>query len=225
MTHEDSVRTYYDRRVDAEWARLDASWLEHGTTRHFIDKFVGPESTILDVGGGPGRYALDLAAAGHDVALVDLSPNNIAFALKIAGRRAIRLCGARVADARDLSVFPDASFDTVLNLGPLYHLLEEDDRAAAVRESLRVLKPGGHVFFAYLSCYAPIYFNLKTGPEDVGLWRGVVERVLELGIHTADADDRFFADSHFIEPDEIEPFMDRFAVERQILFGTEGVMA
>ena len=45
-------------------------------------------------------------------------------------------------DARELD-WPDATFDAALLLGPLYHLTERSDRLLALREALRVVKPGG----------------------------------------------------------------------------------
>ena len=55
------------------------------------------------------------------------------------------------ANAVDLSIFTDNSFDAVLCLGPMYRLLEESDRQAVAGELIRVLKPGGHAFVAFLN--------------------------------------------------------------------------
>ena len=54
------------------------------------------------------------------------------------------LAGASVGDARSLS-FDDASADAVLLLGTLYHLIEGPERAAALREAARVVRPDGVV--------------------------------------------------------------------------------
>jgi S-adenosylmethionine-dependent methyltransferase len=43
-------------------------------------KYVKPKSRILDIGGGPGRYAMWLAKHGHRVVLADLSPELLAIA-------------------------------------------------------------------------------------------------------------------------------------------------
>ncbi|GAA4415871.1 hypothetical protein GCM10023169_02620 [Georgenia halophila] len=52
---------------------------------------------------------------------------------------------AVVGDARDLPA-KDACIDVVLLLGPLYHLIDPEERMAALREAHRVLKPGGVLF-------------------------------------------------------------------------------
>ncbi len=52
------------------------------------------------------------------------------------------------ADARDLTRWPDDSFDAALSLGPFYHLPDPADRERAAAELARVLKPGGLAFVA-----------------------------------------------------------------------------
>ena len=61
--------------------------------------------------------------------------------------------------ALDLSRFTDASFDLVLVMGPLYHLVEPSDRDRAIREALRVLAPGGLLFASFITRYA-VYIGL-----------------------------------------------------------------
>jgi hypothetical protein len=59
-----------------------------------------------------------------------------------------------VGDARELDL-GDASVDAVLLLGPLYHLRRRQDRVRALAEALRVVRPGGPVFVAAISRWAP----------------------------------------------------------------------
>src|SRR5262249_44807617 len=78
-----------------------------------------------------------------------------------------------VGDARDLDL-EDASADAVLLLGPLYHLRRREDRIRALREARRVVRPGGQVFAAAISRWAPrldgvlrlrLYEDLPAIPE------------------------------------------------------------
>ncbi|WP_433790247.1 class I SAM-dependent methyltransferase [Actinoplanes sp. CA-252034] len=80
--------------------------------------------------------------------LVDLVPAHVEQAL--AGQPPV---DAVVGDARDLPV-PDHSWDATLLLGPLYHLLDRDDRVRALREAVRVTRPGGVVMAAVISRFA-----------------------------------------------------------------------
>ena len=59
-----------------------------------------------------------------------------------------------MGDARELDL-ADASADAVLLLGPLYHLRERADRVRALAEAARVVRPGGVVFAAVISRWAP----------------------------------------------------------------------
>src|SRR5829696_2962195 len=61
---------------------------------------------------------------------------------------------AEVGDARDLNL-PDASVDAVLLLGPLYHLRDRTHRIKALCEAGRIVRPGGRVFAAVISRWAP----------------------------------------------------------------------
>jgi SAM-dependent methyltransferase len=58
-----------------------------------------------------------------------------------------------VGDARDLDL-DDSAADAVL-LGPIYHLRRRDQRLRALREAWRVVRPGGPVFVAAISRWAP----------------------------------------------------------------------
>lgn len=53
-------------------------------------------------------------------------------------------------NAADLSVFPDNEYDITLLLGPLYHLYSREDKRQALREAIRVTRPGGVIFAAYV---------------------------------------------------------------------------
>ena len=225
MPSNDLISAYYDERAETEWQRLDESWLEFAVTRHFIERFVPSGGEILDVGGGPGRYAIELTARGYAVDLPDLSPGCIDLARAKALESGRSLRSAVVGDARDLSGIADASYDAVLNLGPLYHLQDPAARSAAVEESLRILKPGGQAFFAFLSRYAPVYFFARTRPYDLGRMRPAIDGILQDGDYRPDREDDFFVDAHFTDPSTIASFMDRPGQRRRALFGAESILA
>ncbi len=220
------VRAFYDGDPQREWNRLSESWLEYQVTREMIDRVLSEPSRVLDIGGGPGVYALDLAASGHCVDLVDLSDANIAFAQARAEERDVALHRAEVGDATCLADYETGTYDLVLCLGPLYHLPESDDRERAVREAVRVLKPGGVGFFAYLSRYAPIYYQLKTERETIASMQATIHSVLETGVHRVSSDDgAFFTDAYFTDPRTIASDMNDVGLEELSVFGAEGGMA
>jgi ubiquinone/menaquinone biosynthesis C-methylase UbiE len=149
------VKRFYSISAEREWARLDQpvdGRLEFAVHKAWIARFMPPApARVLDIGGGPGRFSVWLAEQGYQATLADLSPDLLALARKKAVEAGVELEGIVEANAMDLSQFVDGSFDAVLCMGPLYHLVDEDDRKSVVSELLRVLKPGGRVFTAFLN--------------------------------------------------------------------------
>jgi len=77
------VKKYYAEYGIKEWKRLFKDpyhQLEFGTTIHFLKKYLPKKGLILDAGGGPGRYATELAKIGYDVTLLDLTPELLQIA-------------------------------------------------------------------------------------------------------------------------------------------------
>ena len=143
--------------------------VEYITTMKYIDKFVKPESRILEVGSGTGRYSHALARRGYTVDSVELIEHNIEiFKSKITSDERISI---RQGNAVDLSFFEDNSFDITLVLGPMYHLYEKNDQLSALSEAIRVTKPGGVIFVAYCMGDASVL--------QYGFGRGVIKELIE----------------------------------------------
>ena len=138
-----------------EWNRLERHKVEFDITKRYLDEFItGEELAIFDVGGGPGRYAIYLAGKGHRVTLLDLTKEHLAIAKEKAGEAEVELAGYIHGNALALEGSA-ARYDTVLLMGPLYHLVDEADRQKAVAEAVRVLKPGGLLVASFISSFAP----------------------------------------------------------------------
>lgn len=168
-----------DKRIDIvsgfysgidEDGRLERSrhgQLEYATTMHYIRRHAVPGSRILEVGAGTGRYSVALARAGHAVTAVELVSHNLAqLRQNAAGLDNLR---AHQGDATDLSRFADGTFDMTLLLGPMYHLYTPEDVHRALDEAIRVTKPGGVIFTAFLSVHAILFNNYLNGHLLAGL--------------------------------------------------------
>ena len=149
-----NVYAYYSLGHERDRLSVDAHGvLEFERTAEIIRRCL-PEAPALvaDIGGGPGRYALWLAARGYAVEHRDLMPLHVEqLDAARGGSASIRTA---VADARNLDL-ADESVDAVLLLGPIYHLRTRTERMAALHEARRVVRPGGPIFVAAISRWAP----------------------------------------------------------------------
>ena len=158
-----------------EWNRLvkDAyNSLEFLVTMHYLRKHLPETGRILDAGGGPGRYALELCRAGYDVVLMDIDPAYTAFAeekIELEPKSvSSRLIGTVVGDIRDLSGFSTNAFDAVLCLGgPLTHISDETERTQATSELIRVAKPGAIVCIAVVGYLAMLRTVLSRHSQEL----------------------------------------------------------
>jgi SAM-dependent methyltransferase len=219
------VEAHYDENAQREWERLLRHRTEFAVTcRVLAEHLPEPPGTILDVGGGPGRYALHLARQGYRVVLLDLSRQSLDLALEQATGEGIYLQPPLQGDATALPADFTEQFDGVLLLGPLYHLLAYEDRLTAVREAYRVLRPGGYVFAAFITRFAPLRDLAIHSP----LW--IVDnperfrQLLEDGLNPA-YEGSGFPDSYFTRPEEIVPLMEAGGFQTLALQGVEGIVA
>lgn len=216
---DDEIRAYYESGVELDRMTQGYSRLEFARTKEIIDRYLPPPpARVLDVGGGPGAYAVWLADMGHQVRLVDATPLHVRQALARAERRFTAVDG----DARDLDE-EDESYDVVLLLGPLYHLVDRADRLAALREAHRVLRRGGFVAAAAISRFASLLDGLLAGHlRDKEGW-AVVQRDLESGQHRSPRDrPALFTTAYFHRPDELRAEVEEAGFAVDGVFGVEG---
>lgn len=219
-----NVELFYDKSVEKEWTRMDRHPLEYEITKKYINRFITKKSNILDIGGGPGKYAFYLKNKGHSVSLLDLSQENINFAKEKAKEYKMELDEYKQANVLDLSFIKNESFDIVLCLGPLYHIIDNEQQAKAINECLRVLKPNGFIFITFITIFAQAISLINSCPEKIVEWRSYFEQVIETGINKGDVDTGF-TDSFFFDPNKIESFMSKFPLEKLIISGVEGLFA
>ncbi len=220
-----TIEQFYDTYVQSEWERLGVRHKTEFavTLLAFAEYLPKPPAAVLDVGGGPGRYAIELARQGYGVSLLDLSANNLSWAREKALEAGVTLQSTTQGNAVDLSAFQAGSFDVVLLMGPLYHLIAEEERHTALEETSRVLKPGGVLCASFITRYAPLRDAAKRHPTWIVERADDTERLLSSGV-LAQPDERF-TDAYFAHPSEVLPLVEAHGYETLDLIAAEGIVA
>ena len=140
--------------------------VEFLTTMRYVDKYLRPGMTVLEIGAATGRYSHALARRGFTVTAVELVEHNLQI-LRANTQPGENLT-SHLGNALELSMLAEDSFDVTLLLGPMYHLYNDADAKQALAEALRVTKPGGTLLAAYCCADASIYqFGFCGGNIDV----------------------------------------------------------
>ena len=155
------IREHYNAYGLREWDRLEKTVhgrVEYEVTMHILDRHLTPDSIILDAGGGPGRYTIELARRGYKVYLLDISDEQ----LKIANAK-IEESGVRnnILDIRRMDIcnmvdIPDHSFDAVICLGGALSYVR-DQHKIALKELVRVCKPASLLVLSVMSLYGTFH--------------------------------------------------------------------
>ena len=125
---------------------------------------------------------------------------------------------ATVGDARALDLF-DASTDSTLLLGPLYHLIDPLERAQALKEAVRVTRPGGLVVAAAISRYCGLLELAALGELDERTEDEAVE-IMVTGVHQDNLDG--FTSAYFHRPEELAAEMGASGLADITIYGVEG---
>jgi len=167
---------------ELEWNRLERRRMEYAVTLRALEEHLpAAPADVVDIGGGPGRYAIDMPC----------------FALE--------------------------SFDAVLLMGPLYHLIDPGHRLRAVREAYRIVKHGGVIVAAFLGPYRAHINAVANTPRYIVDDRNESEMILSTGIHRVKNPGTGFPDAWFAHPSQIEPLMAEGGFRQVALLSCEGL--
>lgn len=217
-----TVRNFYNENAGTEWERLLRHRIEFEVTCMALNEYISGNSRILDIGGGPGRYSIYLAKKGNRVTLTDLASENLKLGIQEAKKCEVKFEDVIELNALNLSCLENECYDVVLLMGPLYHLLNLDDRKKAVTEALRVLKPGGIIFSAFISRYAPVIDLLKNYPKYISDYEKTLFSLIKNGENIESEENPGFTDAYFSTPDEAISLMENAGLKTLRFSAVEG---
>ncbi len=192
----DWVRSHYDQYGEREWERWDKSPVERikfEVHLHYLQEYLTPDDRILEIGAGAGRFTQELAKISKEIVVADISPVQLQLNRENAQRLGFSdaIAGWVECDMCNLEPhFGDCVFDAVVCYGgPLSYVFEE--RETAVRELLRVTKPGGLLFLSVMSLWGTVHHFLPGVLEvDADLNREIIASG-DLGPDRAAASEHF----------------------------------
>jgi SAM-dependent methyltransferase len=158
------VRQHFDGYGEKEWDRMvkdPVARVSLHVHTHYLREYIKTGFTVLEAGAGAGRFTQALVGMGALVEVGDISEVQLALNEKYAAE--LRFEHGVVKRARldicDLGAYGAESFDAVVCYGgPLSYVFER--REQAVREMMRVLKPGGVMLVSVMALWGTIHRHL-----------------------------------------------------------------
>lgn len=128
----------------------------------FLQSYVAPDATVLDIGGGYCEFINQISAASKH--LVDLNPDARAFA-----NADVTVTQLDILDEHQRSKIPSNSFDNIFVSNFFEHLKDQDELFEVLQFCFLKLKPGGSLlviqpnykysyreYFDFIDHYLPI---------------------------------------------------------------------
>lgn len=195
----------------SEETRLDSGMgmFEFERIKQLIQRYSPKElHTIVDVGGGTGKYSEWLANMGHRVHMVEPVEKHLKGA-EARNKKLKNKFEVIKGEAQNLP-FPDRMADVVIMHGPLYHLQDRSDRVESLVEAYRILKPGGLLFGFAINASASTVVGLLQGMIHKKPFFHMCKAELTTGMHHPPEEYPYLlAEAFFHKPDQLkEEFAD-----------------
>ena len=126
----------WHRILDTLALRGDEQVLDLGCGRGAVLNAVAKRLTTGQVTGVDLWRSIDQSGNSPDATLANARAEGVAERIRL-----------ETGDLRKLP-FPDASFDVVVSSLAIHNIPKDEDRATAIREAMRVLRPGGRLVIA-----------------------------------------------------------------------------
>lgn len=198
------VLSGYNAGIEKDRLHKGLGLIEFERTKEILLQQLPPAPAVIyDIGGGYGEYSFYLTSLGYKVYLYDIAEKNIEMSHDLGREYGLTLEATEVADARSINR-PDESADAIILFGPLYHIVDYNERQLCLKECHRLLKRDGLLFTAAITCYSTTLkyvSRYEKNPliDDIDFYK-MLETEVKTGIHTK----KPMGLSYFHKPDELK---------------------
>jgi len=214
------VNMYENCKEEDRLSTNQARRVEFIITQRIFEETFPKGGKVLDCAAGTGIYAFDLAEKGYDVTALDLTPRHVGYMRDMLKNKEFDMT-IDINDATDLSRFTNETFDIVLCMGPIYHLISSELRMKCLKECTRVLTKGGLLAISYINKFNIVPYIATTKNDFV---RGsFIEKVLDTGTLVDGDDDCCWTTSYYSHPNEMENIVRELDMEVVEHFSPDGI--
>ncbi|MCR5216457.1 MAG: class I SAM-dependent methyltransferase [Lachnospiraceae bacterium] len=166
----DNLVDYYNKFNEDKRLKARHGIVEYEVTMFFLMEYCRKQNRplkILDLGAGTGAYSIALAREGHEVTAMEYVNHNLGRLKQHAKEEGVEV-KAYQGDAREIALYPkrypEKFYDVTLIFGPMYHLFQKEEKELVLREAMRVTKPSGRIYVAYvMNEYSILTYGFKEG--------------------------------------------------------------
>ncbi len=214
------IEEFYNKFNEDKRLKTRHGKVEYRITMNYIEKYLDAitPKTVADIGAGAGAYTVSLLDRVDNVIAIDLVKYNLGRLRQNVNKQMPEFeerltCYKR--DARKLRAIDDKCSDMTLLLGPMYHLDNTIDRQKALKEAIRITKPGGVIFVAYIMNEYGI------------LMHGFSEHTILDDINNGNVDKSFHVNNEdkiysFVRLEDIDEVNKNMPVKREVIFSPDG---
>lgn len=162
----DDILKYYTN--NKEQTRAHNQQLEFLICEKILNLYLAnkKELHILELGAGSGHYSEMIAEKGHHLTVVEPVSALIEMNQKnLKSKKLDHHVEWIQSDARTLQV--SKTYDLILNMGPMYHVFESQEREQLMRDLKNYLNPAGLLMSVFLSRVGFVSYLLNKQPESL----------------------------------------------------------
>lgn len=149
MDQGERAKTFYSELGNVGLADNISDLRTQATLSH-CRHFLGDTHDVLDLACGYGRVTVPLAADGYAMTGLDIEPSLLDAARRYAEQKDLDIPFIK-GDMRKMP-FSENTFDCMLCLWAAFNeLTTQEDQIACLRETIRVLRPGGRALFEMIN--------------------------------------------------------------------------